>query len=252
MVSRLTTNQEIAGSRPVSVKFFDNTPSKSTFAPCLTPNQYVLDSPSTGPWVSLFHCYISYYFAPHCSYYSHSTGDWSTFPIVCLWYIYILSTSRTLHQTFALVVPFWGMFAYLQCIVAILIITVDLLLSIDISALSPTICYRPSAPHGHHHYHHLTRHCPPFSFQILIGSLVPCSHLSIQEPSEPDLERLTTAMKSKIRDFIDHTFPGELVPYKPLLPDAAEIAGLDTERKALVCYQRFPIVGAVPKEETFK
>ena len=182
MVSRLTTNQEIAGSRPVSVKFFDNSPSKSTFAPCLTPNQYVLDSPSTGPWVSLFHCYISYYFAPHCSYYSHSTGDWSTFPIVYLWNIYVLSTSQTLHQTFALVVPFWGMFAYLQFIVTILIITVNLLLSIDISALSPTICYRPSAPHGHHHYHHLTRHCPPFFFQILIGSLVPCSHLCIQEP----------------------------------------------------------------------
>ena len=33
---------------------------------------------------------------------------------------------------------------------------------------------------------------------------------------------------------------------------AAEIAGLDTEQKALVCYQRFPIVGAVPKEETFE
>ena len=59
-------------------------------------------------------------------------------------------------------------------------------------------------------------------------------------------------MKSGTRDFIDHTFPGELVSYKPLLPDAAEIAGLDTEQKALVCYQRFPIVGAVPKEETFE
>ena len=59
-------------------------------------------------------------------------------------------------------------------------------------------------------------------------------------------------MKSGIRDFIDHTFPGELDPYEPLLPDATEIAGLDTEQKALVCYQRFPIVGAVPKEETFK
>ena len=58
-------------------------------------------------------------------------------------------------------------------------------------------------------------------------------------------------MKSGIRDFIDLTSPGELDPYKPLLPDAAEIAGLDTEQKALVCYQRFPIVGAVPKEETF-
>ena len=59
-------------------------------------------------------------------------------------------------------------------------------------------------------------------------------------------------MKSGIRDFIDHTFPGELYPYKPLLPDATEIAGLDTEQKALVCYQHFPIVGAVPKEETFE
>ena len=59
-------------------------------------------------------------------------------------------------------------------------------------------------------------------------------------------------MKSGIRDFIDHTSPGELVPYKPLLPDAAEIVGLDTEQKALVCYQCFPIVGAVPKEETFE
>ena len=58
-------------------------------------------------------------------------------------------------------------------------------------------------------------------------------------------------MKSKIRDFIDLTSPGELVPYKSLLPDAAEIAGLDTEQKALVRYQRFPIVGAVPKEEAF-
>ena len=44
-------------------------------------------------------------------------------------------------------------------------------------------------------------------------------------------------MKSKIRDFIDLTSRGELVPYKSLLPDAAEIAGLDTEQKALVCYQ---------------
>ena len=52
-------------------------------------------------------------------------------------------------------------------------------------------------------------------------------------------------MKSGIRDFIDLTSPGKLVPYEPLLPDAAEIAGLDTEQKALVCYQRFPIVGAV-------
>ena len=68
------------------------------------------------------------------------------------------------------------------CVLTILIITVDLLLSIDISALSPTICYGPSTPHGHHHYHHLTRRCPPFFFRTLIRSIVPCSHLSIQEP----------------------------------------------------------------------
>ena len=37
-------------------------------------------------------------------------------------------------------------------------------------------------------------------------------------------------MKSGTRDFIDHTSPGKLVPYKLLLPDAAEIAGLDTYR----------------------
>ena len=35
----------------------------------------------------------------------------------------------------------------------------------SISALSPTICYRQSAPHGYHHYHHLTRRCPSFFFR---------------------------------------------------------------------------------------
>lgn len=71
--------------------------------------------------------------------------------------------------------------------------------------------------------------------------------------NEIALARLTAAMKSGIRDFIDLTHPNELVPYEPLLPAAAGQAGLDTEQKALIRYQRFTIQdGGVPKEDTFE